>query len=254
MTNEFFWRTHPTEIPQTVNPVQHFYDHVADLLKYRIKGHINDLAHLEMDEKTYHSISQYAKENAHLLEKNDQPFPIDWTTIDKKVNLARTLITDGWEDIYAPFIEFTLETYENLLIHACQYRTSCVNPYKKLYVPIFKEGCLYLATDNENLINQFGNNDLLGHPCTDHKLCVMVAFRNKTLGCYRFDNRFNIMGKVLEYLTPFADGKDIGEICHFVQGQGIQIDESKLAMDILGTLKNMGTITSDSKNRYYTIV
>lgn len=190
----------------------YFYDHLTSLLKYYLATIENDEdSQLKIGKKTYSELEQFTLENSKVIEYNEDG-EIDWDLIDDAKDILKAKLVEAFgketgSEHLRLFVRSVSDSYENWLIYNLMHPESVFNPWTSL-LNILKQGCLYLISDNKDILTEYVRDIYLkaDKQIHDNIGFVTVSRKEKQFSGFLSDSRYNSQISVYQFLRQNAEG------------------------------------------------
>ena len=237
-----------------------FHNHLYSMFQFSLLSDVPKLAKVKIfDTPQYHGLEQFVLENTNLVEK-EQPCEVDANLLDDAREILKKRIKEelGKEkdsETLKPIINFTADTYENLLMYYMMHPDSKHNPWFATN-EILKRGYIYLVSDSKDLINEF-KPKIIGETkeVSDNIGFITKVHKEKEFKGLILDNRLSTQALVFEYLKSHALGvhkaKSKDKIREFLNDNKRIVSNQYLLNWILLPLKKAGLVGSCNSGYYF---
>jgi hypothetical protein len=239
-----------------------FYTHLAHFMKFYFLSHTKDkeISKFKLTEKNYHSIEQSIFECPNIIETDDNIQEVDWAMVDDAKDIFKNKIksllkTEGDSNYLKPIIKCTVDAYEYALIYSMYFPNSNNNPWKPTN-QIIHNGCLFLVSDNRDIIDQYQKKIYSNvDPSTKGNIGIIAKSSKKDFAGFLVDDRVSDQAMVLNYLKVHAKGMDSAKNIKQIQRYLSQHNRSSTDLFIKNKvnlpLKRAGIIGSANSGYYY---
>lgn len=186
---------------------------------------------------------------------------IDWDLLGDvreilKAKVRSLLGKEGKSETMKPLLDFTLNSYENLLMYRMLHGESFNNPW--VYTnQVMSNGYLFLVSDDRDQIDDY-DKSIFKNAKDEFKGNIGIVTRadkEKSFKGFIIDNRLDVQSNVLNLLKVHASGFGNAisseRIAALMKEAGDPISKGHLQQKVLLPLKRTGLVGSSSTGFFY---
>jgi len=229
-----------------------FYLHLDQFLRF-LMARSEQNNEFMFDRRTYMGLEQSVMEDSDILE-SDSPEEIDWDFLDDAADILEEKIRELLEketgaEILKPFVESTMDAFENWLIYKMLHPDSVFNPWIPM-LNILRKGYIYFISDDADRMRGYLKKDFPEETSGNMGIVAKSGRRGEFSG-FLIDDRHNSQIRVCHHLRECAPNmrhaRSLRDIREFLGTQGREMSERHIGKRVMLPLMRAGLIGSVSK-------
>ena len=229
-----------------------FYLHLDQFLRF-LMARSEQNNEFMFDRRTYMGLEQSVMEDSDILE-SDSPEEIDWDFLDDAADILEEKIRELLEketgaEILKPFVESTMDAFENWLIYKMLHPDSVFNPWIPM-LSILRKGYIYFISDDADRMRGYLKNNFPEEARGNMGIVAKSGRRGEFSG-FLIDDRHNSQIRVCHHLRECAPNmrhaRSLRDIREFLGTQGREMSERHIGKRVMLPLMRAGLIGSVSK-------